>query len=415
MTGAAQEEKKMKKFIRVLGALLVMHLAALPELALPVFVTPAVAAPIGNPFDKEKGNTPAKLAARVRASLEKDPSGHEYINPEGCAKNGSCATPLAYLLMFQNDDPKAAETRLKTVADLPDYLASLTITDAPLGKYWMACLKFTNKNPDNHWQPIAKCIARAFKPGEHAWMDPVTKRIVLAEDCTNPVEKPEGPELCDEIQFYTGADITSVRYKTHGPTDMAEETVCTPALKRAGETDWEYPWEDNCPSEWCTFADVDARIPEEGWRMGSFTVKRGLHRLRVPHVATVRDSHYDVVFCSEKTTDPGPSSANMPVFQDPDLQGLRTQYGLIKGTETYNQQVLAYDAKAIEWNAQAVAWNALHSCGVPVHWYDYHPQPDGRKVAVIYNNQDDLKKAKSVDLLGRPSILRWEFSRKECP
>jgi hypothetical protein len=365
-----------------------------------------LAAPWGNPYWRGYAS-PGQLADAVEASLAKDPSGTAVVNPERCKRDGSCATADDYLVTLRESQPEA-RSRLSSVADLPAYLRSLVSVEAPKGKYWMAMLKFSS-SAKTHWRPVLHGLVRHFKPGEHAWMDPATKRLVFAEDCTNPIEKPEVPEPCVEIHFFTKPGDTGVRFKEYGPTDLADEKECTPALKRAGEQDFEYPWEDECPSQWCTFKDIDARVPEKGWRMGSYRPAAGEHVLRLPRKVAEKDSPYRVVFCIERT------DVADPMVGLPSLEAMSHAYGFIVGVGAYDRHLFEYNEQARLWNARAEAWNALHSCGMGVQWSDYLPRNDGRKVATIYYDQEGAMDAQAQDVRGNPTLLWWRFDRTLCP
>lgn len=125
---------------------------------------------------------PSELAARIEASFETDPSGHTMLSATRCKQDGSCASPIDYLDTLQVYDPDA---NLKSVADLPGYFRSLVIGKAPSGKYYMACVMLDASGA----RGAADCMARVFDSGEHGWVNPKTGRVVLAENCTNPVGK----------------------------------------------------------------------------------------------------------------------------------------------------------------------------------------------------------------------------------
>jgi len=250
----------------------------------------AKAAPAGNPFLRGV-NSPAELASRVEASLALDPSGRAIIDDERCMNGGSCASPENFRQMFQEADPEAG---LTSVSQVPAFLRSLTVVPAPTGEYWMACLKLSSKGT---YEPVLHCLSRRFKPGEKAWIDSATRRIVLASDCTNPVERAVEEE-CAYISFTTKNSDTSVRFTYTGP--KAVESDCF-ALKRAGEDDFEPWWRDHCPIAGCDFSGFAAFVGQPSWDVGSFAVTRtGKNVLRVPAEFALPGSVYRTALCLDR-------------------------------------------------------------------------------------------------------------------
>lgn len=250
----------------------------------------AEAAPVGNPFLKGV-KSPSELASKVEASLAGDPSGRAIIDDERCLHGGSCASPENYLRMFQESDPEA---NLRSVGEVPAFLRSLTVVPALAGEYWMACLKMTS---DGTYRPVLHCLSRRFKPGEKAWIDSATRRIVLASDCTNPVERAVEEE-CAYIEFTTRAQDTSVRFTYTGPRKLASDCF---ALKRAGEEDFEPWWRDHCPIAGCDFSGFASMVQQPSWDVGSFAVTHtGRNVLRVPAEFAQAGSVYRVALCMDR-------------------------------------------------------------------------------------------------------------------
>jgi hypothetical protein len=182
---------------------------------------------------------------------------------------------------------------------------------------------------------LLHCVARHFKTGEHVWVDPRTGRKVLAQGCTNPIEREEGQQQTDECVFKDVQMIQGqiLRFKQYGPKDIAKHP-CT-ALLRAGETEWESPFVEHCPDVTCSFAYVDAALGESGWETGSFVaVESGIQRFRLPPEMADKNSGLRMVDC------------------------------LDSGGE--------------------------HSCGMGVQWFDYVPV-NGHKVATTYYSKWDAE------------------------
>lgn len=311
------------------------------------WVAQAHAEPRGKAFFKGVEN-PQKLAVMVEQALIGDPTGKSMINTDACRKTASCASPADYLKTLQKSDPDA---HLSSLSDLPSYLRSLRMEEAPAGKYWMACLRHSRTSPTGY-EPLLHCLARAFKPGEKVWINPQTKRIVLAADCTNPVEKPEVPVVknpCVYEPIYMKVG-DSVRFKQYGPKN-ASSHECT-ALKRAGESDYESPFVERCPQdEHCDFSVPDADLGEVGFEQGSFTATvSGYQVFRLPPEFAEEKEGYIMVFCLER--------------------------------------------------------EGAHSCGMDVRWFDFVPD-SGTKAATIYGDASQAGPAK--DVRGRPTWLWWKW------
>ena len=250
-----------------------------------------VCAAVGDPFLKGLSN-PEELADKVRVSLVRNPKGTSVIDPVRCKRDGSCATPENYLRMFQESDPGAG---LTTVAQVPTYLRNLEVADAPAGEYWLSCLKPSSRGI---YEPVLHCLSRSFKPGEKAWIDPKTRRIVLASDCTNPVEKPVPPKnACVEIHFFTKSQDTAVRFALLGPADVDNDCI---GVKRAGEEDFENLWAKECESTHCDFSADVAVVGQSVRLMGSYAPVPGEHVLRLPALVAEKSSKYTTVLCLER-------------------------------------------------------------------------------------------------------------------
>ncbi|KND51677.1 MAG: hypothetical protein ABA06_00255 [Parcubacteria bacterium C7867-001] len=164
---------------------------------------------------------PSELAKLVEDNLRKDPTGKTMINPEKCAKDGSCASPHDYLVMFQENDPEA---ELTSVAQLPAFLRSLVARDPGPGEYQMACIRMPAHTPDLH------CMKRKFLPGEKVYVDPKSNRAIFAWHCTNPIDKPVEPRQCMEIMVTIKGE-RSMKFAHLGPAKVQDSCL---ALRKVG-------------------------------------------------------------------------------------------------------------------------------------------------------------------------------------
>lgn len=315
----------------------------------------------GNPFFKNLKD-PQELATYVEASLALDPTGHKMLDPTRCvgkAKNrdGSCARPVDYLKMFRYADPEA---RLKDVGELPAYLRSLVVEKAPSGKYLMAGL-IPDKKSSSKWSPKLDFLEREFKPGETAWKNPRTGRLVLAQDCSNPISRPVDQSkrdgACAFVHFYTKENHAVVRFKQYGPEDVSEHE-CT-GLMKEGESEFGKAFVDECYDPNCGFSGFSKMIGEEGWKAGSFKPKAGLHVLRLPMTVAYTDSKYRVAFCVER--------------------------------------------------------EGKSSCTIGVRWFDYLLTTAGTIVATIYDDEADARRAGAVTIFEKPTELWWHMSCPQVP
>lgn len=330
---------------------------ALAMVVLAMLATSVHSAPIGKPFLRGV-STPAELASKMGASLAKNPRGTSIIDPERCKRDGSCATPMNYLEMFKEADPEA---HLTEVAQVPGFLRTLRIEEAPPGEYWISCLKPSGKGT---YKPVLHGLSRSFKKGEKAWVDPKTRRVVLASDCTNPVEKPvpskESKDACVEIHFFTKQGDTGVRFALLGPKDVPNDCV---AVKRAGEEDFESLWADECADTHCDFSADVAVVGQPARLMGSYVPTPGEHILRLPALVAEK-SLYVTVLCLERGTQEWPEFPKSPVSF---------------------AQSMSYGEKREEWIKN-------HSDGIGVRWFDYlnAKSPSRVKQAMVWYTKPEI-------------------------
>ncbi|MBU6388268.1 hypothetical protein KGQ72_00050 [Patescibacteria group bacterium] len=318
--------------------------------------------------------TPAELADKVQVSLVKDPTGNAIIDPARCKRDGSCAKPLDYFEMFKVSDPEA---RLTDAMQVPAYLRTLEIAPAPEGEYWISCLRSASHGT---FKPVLHCLSRKFKPGEHAWVNPKTRRVILASDCTNPVEKPAPPKhACAEIHFFARAGDTVARNAVGGGTAFADDCF---AIKKVGDAEFRAPWKDSCASEHCTFAASEAFLHKKMWMLASYELEPGEYVLRVPASFAQKDSPYVTVLCLERT------KMAWPEFPP-------------KGYTSVQRD---------EYIRQRNEWIDGHSDSVNVWWNAYRVGSDGVPRATIYYTEAEVPATEAVKMYWRYGTWTREHS-----
>jgi hypothetical protein len=162
----------MKKLFGIVAALFI------------VFYGSVTYAAIGDSY--ERGMNPHSIAELMRTYLKEHPGtdGMGLLTPDKChqAKEKSCATMWAYLQSFKNDDPNAG---LTSITQLPDYLDSLVLMEPKDLAYNMDVV--LPQGADVYGASTG-ALVRHFEPGEKAWGNPKTHRIVMAGNCGNPIE-----------------------------------------------------------------------------------------------------------------------------------------------------------------------------------------------------------------------------------
>ncbi len=353
----------MKQLIAVLTGLFILGCSVSVE-----------AAPLGNPFLRGLKN-PAELAVLLEKSLALDETGESPVSPEQCAKRHYCARPIDFLEAFQQIDTGAG---LKTLGELPNYVESLVPVHGLTGSYWSWCIKTPTKS-SKFGKPLRQCESRPFKKGEAGWKNPVTGKVVMMQDCANPIDGPDLAKNCVFIHFRTKEGDTAVRLKQYGPTDLSSDE-CT-GLKRAGEKNFESPFVEECADEWCSFEHIDQVLGASGWQKGSFTPTPGEHVLRLPAKVAEADSKYRMVFCLDRWD----RSNNAALAHPPS-----------SNEEAFLQQGIFED------------YVQRHSCGIGVRWFDYLPTKD-TKIATIYYDDKALARANAKTVTGESAETRWIF------
>ncbi len=175
-----------------------------------------------------------QLADLLRKALTADPSGHALVTPDQCntLHRMSCANPLDFLIAFQKEDKEGAPTDLAALADWVD---TLVLKDPIVGiEYFSACLSV--EGPTMIHRVITDCESREFHSGEKAWADPKTGKIVLAQDCANPVGAINPPVIvqpnCARIDW-PGQGTDHQQIFVVGLSELPK--TCT-SLKQAGQS-----------------------------------------------------------------------------------------------------------------------------------------------------------------------------------
>lgn len=156
-----------------------------------------------------RGNaSPQDLASKIADNLRLHPDGMHVIDPARCAKDGSCASPMNYLIAIRETKPGLQ------LGELVPYLSGLVkrmpTAEERKQKYDMDCIHPTGTG----YKTIVNCMYRFLKPGEEVWVDPVSGEIIFAGDCTNRIRGVHRAPPCDLIVFETR--VAGER-RTHNP------------------------------------------------------------------------------------------------------------------------------------------------------------------------------------------------------
>lgn len=148
---------------------------------------------------------PGVIAAAVESSLKRDPTGHAMLDPAKCRRDGSCATPLSYVVSFRAHDPFGNWTLENLASKMRRLIRDCSIK----GKLQMDRIDRATGRVDINGLP------RYLAAGECAWVNPDTHQPVLAEHCANPVGvRIEIPCVIVDFQTETPAEyaVTWGRY-----------------------------------------------------------------------------------------------------------------------------------------------------------------------------------------------------------
>lgn len=343
--------------MRKLIAFLALALGAL-------FAASAATAAVGKPFLKGV-KSPSDLASRIELSLAKDPSGKSMLDPAQCKQDGSCASPIHYLEALQRVDPGAHLTK---VAEIPVFLRTLRVVDAPAGEYWISCLK---PQTSGGFQVEIHCLSRTFKSGEKAWVDARTNRIVFASDCTNVVEKQIPVKTaCVEIAFTTKPGDLVVRFALMGPENVADDCV---GVKKKGQTEFARLWKDDCPDEYCGFIGPSQVVGQSVRLIGSYVPEPGEHVLRLPARVAESGSKFVAGICLERVKMTWPEKPQLEYSHERREEYIRLRDAYIEARDK---------------------WIAGHSDTIGVRWHDYLDTGSGVKRATVYYTREEIPSGK---------------------
>lgn len=352
----------MEKFISSIVALI---------LGAALVVSTPVSAATWKPF-LHGVNSPAELAGKIETSLKQNPKGTSMLDSARCKKDGSCATPLNYLEALQQVNPGA---HLTGVAQVPDFLRTLKVIDAPAGEYWISCLQPSGQGT---YKAVLHCLSRSFKPGEKVWVDTKSSRIVFASDCTNVVEKPVPlKQACAEILFLARAGDTVARNAVGGGTAFGDDCF---AIKKVGDAEFRAPWKDSCASEHCTFAASEAFLHKKMWMLASYELEPGQYILRVPASFAEKNSPYVTILCLERTKMSWPEKPMM---------------------EYTHERRGEYIAQRDAYIKQRDEWIVGHSDSVNVWWNAYHVGSDGVPRATVHYTEAEVPVAETPKMYWR--------------
>lgn len=372
--------------------------------------TASASAGTGKPFYKDglapgMRLTPMILSDLIATNLYAHPDGKSMLDPDLCKdpKNGSCANPRDYLTMFQKSTPGSG---LKEPKDLIPFLASLKAVDAPSGEYWLSCLIPDGKGG---YKPLFHCNSRHFKPGEKVWIDPKTGKLILASDCTNPIEKEVPPKRCVENHFFTKSGDTVVRFAllSNGPKDVLDDCL---GILRAGETEYDsmHGWTDECERKGCDFSEDAKVLNKTVRRMGSYIPAPGEHILRFSESMAEKDSPYTLVLCLERGDVGDPTNPPVRPEAPPRPDEVKDVPEVYEAKfVAYMEYLEKYESWSAKYSVWRDAWIGGHSDGIGVNWSDYRLTPSGTKVATVYYTKAEVPQ-------GKP-ILYWPWNEYYAP
>ncbi|MES2668161.1 MAG: hypothetical protein V4644_00500 [Patescibacteria group bacterium] len=124
------------------------------------------------------------LADLIEEALRRNPDGTEMIDAARCLANSSCAAPVNYLESFQAHDPDAG---LTSVSQLPAYLRSLVVDCTIDRAHVFEMDRIILRPGQDVGVADVSGMSRTFHKGECAYVNPRTRRPVLAQDCANPI------------------------------------------------------------------------------------------------------------------------------------------------------------------------------------------------------------------------------------
>lgn len=306
-------------------------------------------------LDGEKISNPTLLAEVMDKSIQANPKGTWAVSPSQCAERGYCTRPVDFLEALQHDDPEAG---LKSVSELPGYIRSLKPVYGVKGAYWSDCI-VPDKGSSVGWKVMHRCASRPPKPGEAVYYNEKTGKIVMLENCANPIDGPDLSKNCAKIFVHNVGADRAVRFKQYGPADLSLDQDCT-ALKRPNDEAFTALFLERCESGDCDFSSIDAFLAGlSGHKSGSFDPEvDGVTVVRLPGVVAEDNSPHKMVFCLE--------------YED-----------------------------------------GQHSCGVDISWFDY-VSVGGEMIAHIYYDESGVERNHVVTRTGKRSNRWWNRDIEHC-
>lgn len=192
--------------------------------------------PAGHSFCKDGVGTTEQLAAKITRALAVDPNGNRKL--EGCY-----ATPLHFLIAFQEADPDAG---LTSVSQLPGYVRGLVATEVDRTvEYQSSCI---HDKPNGGTTVVMGCVTREVRHGEVIYSNPTTGKRVMWGGCANPGFAPSmdvvvQAERCIEVRFPSMGRAIPVRGAYIGPRALPGRCH---ALLLAGETERRHDMPEEC-------------------------------------------------------------------------------------------------------------------------------------------------------------------------
>lgn len=173
------------------------------------------------------------------------------------------------------------------------------------------------KNKEVAELPVPKSPeGRAYRKGSVAetakaleWTEEyegVTYHLVLPYVCFNwgwwsstapPKPIAKKPEECAYVVHFTRETEVVLRQGILGPTPVQD--LCL-AILRAGSSQWQSWWRDECTDTWCDFSEAVRVAGQPLQLVNSYVPKPGMHIIRVPKWMVAKDSLHRVVLCTER-------------------------------------------------------------------------------------------------------------------
>lgn len=198
--------------------------------------------------------SPQEIAALVERSIQNDSTGRTMLDAAKCRKDGSCAAPINYLESFQAHDPLA---KLTSVAQLPAYLRKLVIDCSVAGEFQMDRIIFRSGTLG---KTDVNGMSRSFLKKECAWINPETRRPVLAENCANPVGQRVNLEcVYTNIQVDAEHSVIWARYKRPDDPCFAYRRVSRTFERDSARALW-HTVPNGCVGHPCDFSQVNAAL-----------------------------------------------------------------------------------------------------------------------------------------------------------